>query len=129
MFHIFSFIQTLNFLVLARNWRGIMIYWWKIESVFLRRPYRYFGDTMSLKIWIIGLTSFILYWGELDFNFHSTKITVNRGGFTQNLKFNYLYKSHCKSNKQLWALYNITLPESPQHFVEYAVTLVKIIEF
>jgi hypothetical protein len=28
--------------------------------------------------------------------------TVNRGVFTQNLKFNYLYKSHYKSYKLLW---------------------------
>ncbi len=29
--------------------------------------------------------------------------TVNRGAFTQNLKFKYFYKNHCKSYKLLWA--------------------------
>jgi hypothetical protein len=40
--------------------------------------------------------------GKLRFKVQIT-VTVNRGVFTQNLKFKYLYKSHCNSCELLWA--------------------------
>jgi hypothetical protein len=53
-------------------------------------------------------------------------VTDNRGGFAQSLKFKYLYKSHCKPNELLWVLYSMVSLKSPQQFVGFAVTLVKI---
>jgi hypothetical protein len=52
--------------------------------------------------------------------------TVNRGVFTQNLKFEYLYKNQCKSGELLWALYDMVPLISPQQIVGFAVTLVEI---
>jgi hypothetical protein len=48
------------------------------------------------------------------------------GEIAQSLNFKYLYKSHCKSNELLWVLYNVVPLKSPQQFVEFAVTLVKM---
>ncbi len=50
------------------------------------------------------------------------------GEIAQSLNFNYLYKSHCQSSKLLLILYDRVPVKSPQQFVEFAVTLVKIIK-
>jgi hypothetical protein len=55
--------------------------------------------------------------------------TVTRDVFTQSLKFKYLYKSHCKSCELFLVLYNMVLFKSPQQFIGFAVTLVKILNF
>ncbi len=48
------------------------------------------------------------------------------GEIAQSLYFKYLYKIHCKSGVLLWALYNKVSLKSPQQFVGFTVTLVKI---
>jgi hypothetical protein len=48
------------------------------------------------------------------------------GEIAQSLNFKYLYKRHYKSNELLWISYNMVPLKSPQQFVRFTVTLVKI---
>ncbi len=70
-------------------------------------------------------------WVTLNKEYYSRNIysTINRGVFAQNLKFDYLYKSQGKSYELLRTLYDMVPLKSPQQFVGFAVTLVKIFKF
>jgi hypothetical protein len=62
--------------------------------------------------------------------YQSIEMSLHRWDkIAQNLKFNYLYKSHCKSCELLGVLYYMIPLNIPKQFVGFAVTLVKIIKF
>jgi gustatory receptor len=50
--------------LLARKWKDIISYWYKMEKPFLSEPYEIKGMTLSFKINLIGIIFFVCYMTE-----------------------------------------------------------------
>lgn len=85
--------QSWIFIYLAREWKDIIAFWYKMEKPFLSEPYSVKGMNLSLKIRLIGflflffyLTEHLMFIAmELNENHHQLEMcNVTNIGFLHN---------------------------------------------